>query len=984
MIKKINVKVDTMNRKINTICFIFLLFFMICAVSAADNENETLQSIEQPDPNQDLSKLSVENVDENIIISSTSDEKLSVVNENNTILKATSTVKKEKVTLKAPDVKMHYKDGTKFKVTIKDKNKKAINKAKIKITINGKSYSKTTDSKGTASIDLNLNSGSYTAVTSFAATNKYEAQSIKSKITIKSTIKCSDFTKYYTNKAAYYSTFYDKKGKLLKDTAVKFKLNSKTYSVKTSAKGVGKLNVDLKPGKYSVSVINSKTSETIKKTITIKTIIETKDLTMNEGDKKKFTVKILNSNGKLSPNKKVSIKVNGKTYTKTTNKTGIASLDINLKAGNYSITTEYLGIKHTNKIVVKSVIKEILKPSNYTHTTLIPNYVNITNTFNVGINSSVNGVIKLPKNEIFTIQIGKNSYSFTTGTSYENVITLGYKSYLIPFDGSGLKSDINKNNLKGNGILISKVKDYTQIEFRSQTTNNTELLGVYADKGLQNSETINYLKNDEIVAKVNFRTESFNELALKYSLSRLYGKYVSDFNSETYDKITNHNTELIKYSNTGKPVTLSYFGNFITGPCPKEDILTKFSINGSEELEKSETISYGLADNYRKTYGFEVLQAFSIINEKITKEKLEKWVSLNNLYLDRFGVMNVYGMHLASLETAWLADSYADKYSQEFNVSWKRNKTVTVLGGINLDDTYLNILNADMGMDVNGDSKNIALFRLINSMNLPNIEDYSLSEVAKRFWENTTNSFDNVLNAISKNNFSIVQLGEMMYVFSQDNTKSAIVLNSTSGIANVILTQGNNTYKGSLLCTSRDCCSVGIMPKDIILGIRTTIKSFTPNMNEVNNLINKIHPFSVLMQKFVPLILGKTLSGASAACAGLFSTMVSVQTIGTYYRDNMVNKNDWYKVMDSVTFTRPGYLQGKKIYNIPNKNGHNDYIEVKINNDLTLDRDNAVYISNGNTKKLNKSETYKYFSDEYWSPISMPTKYWDKSWKVNK
>ena len=59
-----------------------------------------------------------------------------------------------------------------------------------------------------------------------------------------------------------------------------------------------------------------------------------------------------------------------------------------------------------------------------------------------------------------------------------------------------------------------------------------------------------------------------------------------------------------------------------------------------------------------------------------------------------------------------------------------------------------------------------------------------------------------------------------------------------------------------------------------------------------------------------------------------------------------------------------------------------DYIEVKINNDLTLDRNSAIYISNGKTKLLNKKETYQYFSEDYWTPFSMPTKYWDKSWKV--
>ena len=94
----------------------------------------------------------------------------------------------------------------------------------------------------------------------------------------------------------------------------------------------------------------------------------------------------------------------------------------------------------------------------------------------------------------------------------------------------------------------------------------------------------------------------------------------------------------------------------------------------------------------------------------------------------------------------------------------------------------------------------------------------------------------------------------------------------------------------------------------------------------------------------------------------------------------MVDEKDWYSCMDMFTFTRPGYYQGKKIYNIPNEKGGFDYIEVKINDDLSLDRDNALYISEGNTRKLNKSETYNYFTEDSWTPFNMPTKYWDKSW----
>ena len=84
--------------------------------------------------------------------------------------------------------------------------------------------------------------------------------------------------------------------------------------------------------------------------------------------------------------------------------------------------------------------------------------------------------------------------------------------------------------------------------------------------------------------------------------------------------------------------------------------------------------------------------------------------------------------------------------------------------------------------------------------------------------------------------------------------------------------------------------------------------------------------------------------------------------------------------MDKITFTRPGYLQSKKVYNIPNKNSGYDFIEVKIKSDMSLDRENAIYISNKNTRQLTKEETYEYFSEDYWTPFSMPKKYWDKSW----
>lgn len=964
-----------------------LFFLLISAVNATDRNNETLENINQPDPNQEICN------EEKLQISINSNEVLSKSVENENVLSATSSTSKTeskspikktvvpsklKITMKAPNVKMHYKDNTKFKVTLKDNTKKAMKNTKVKITINGETYTKKTDSKGTASISLNFKSGTYNVVSTYEGSSFYAKKSITSKVTIKSTIKCSDLTKYYKNTAAYYSTFYDKKGKLLKNTAVKFKLNSKTYSVKTDKKGVGKLTIDLKPGKYSITSKNPKTTESITKTITIKSPIETKDMTMNDGDTNKFNVKILDCYGKASPNKKVTLKTNGKTYTLTTDKNGLASLSIDFEPGKYSITTEYDGLKNTNQITINKVIKH----SQFSHQTLIPNYVNVTVPYvfhnsAYSLKTGVDGIIRMSKNEVYTIQISETKGYLFTQSQIPGVdsIVIGYKTHLVPFDGSGVKSDFNKANLKGDGILISTGVNYTTIEYRSSTTENSELFGVYMDKGLQNSETLTYIQNNKIKAIVNFYTYNYDELGLQYNLAKFYGKSIYDFNYKSYDEITDNNANSIKFAATGESVTFNYFGRSIVGYLSKEDIITKFIAEGKEELEKAETISYGLGEKYRATFGFEVLQSYAILTEKVSKNIVEKWTLKSSAYLSRLGIMNIYGMFMASLETAWIADELANQYVKDFSVSWKRGNAAIILGGINLDDTYLHILNADMGMKVTGANDNVALFKFMNSINLANIEDYVLQIASNRYGDNTNNSLNNVFTSIANKNFSITQLGEMIYVFGDNN--SAIALNTTNGVSSVIISNGKSVYKGSSIHTKEDCCSVCNLANDFTNGVK---KALALGINGINNLISKNRPLSMLAYYGLKTVLGKVLTGASSVALGLFNTMAIIQAAGVTYREGIVDEKKWHGVMDTYTFTRSGYLQGKKVYNIPNKNGGYDYIEVKINNDLTLDRTTAKYISKETTKQLTKEETYQYFSEDYWTPFSMPPKYWDKSW----
>ena len=977
-----------MNIKINTICFIILLFLLVGAVSAADNNNETLEkTIEQPDD--DICPTGVD--DENILKASNENNvKLEKcingtdkLEKSKTALSSLTYAAPKKITIKASDMKIHYKDGSKFTVTVKDSSKKAVKKIKLDFTINGKTYTKTTDSKGKASLTLNLNSGKYTIYTTFHGSSKYYATFIKKTITVKSTIKSSNLVKYYKNKAAYYSTFYDKNGKLLKNTAVKFKLNGKTYSVKTNKKGVAKLNIDLKPGIYSISSINSKTSETASNSISIHSILYTYDLTMDENDGSKFLVKVLNSNGKVSPNKIVTLKVNGKTYTPKSNSNGIATQVIDLPRGQYTITTEYEGLINTNTITVNKGLTH----SSFSHIVQIPDYVNVTVPYafhNAAytLKTGSDGIVKLPKTDVFAIHISETEHYVFSKLPLPDVdsYTLDYKTYLVPFDGSGVKSDYNKDNLKGNGILISKITNYTQIEFRSATEYDSDMFGILMNQHIDDIEIFTYLQNDMIKARILFYTNYFDELGLRTNLGKLYDKNSYQIGFNNYVQLTNGNTDLIKFTKTQETVKYTNNTNRIYPIITSEDINTKFIVNGIEELEKTETISYGHDELYQPLRGFEVLQSYAIINDMVTEQTIDKWLKLNSGYLDKIGISTCYGMFLSGLETAWIADEIANAYSKEYNVTWDRKKTTTILGGINSDKTYIHILNADMGMTVNGNDENsVKLFKLVNSLGLPELENIALSPINEVFSENSTNSLGNIFRDF--NSISLI-FAEDLALIQMENSTTSIIINQTTGVVNVIMNDNGFFYKGATVKTTSDCCSCNQITTKIVKKLSDqAFRAFVTNPITYSYVKNYGYEIGLLAHKTIPYALsaaGVSASGLAGLSLGVLGFALKLQDIGTAYRSQQ-DKKDWHGLMDTVTFTRPGLFQQKKVYNIPNKSGGYDYVEVAIKKDFSLDRENAVYISNGNVKKLTKQETYNYFDDDYYSLCNIPPKYW-KNW----
>ena len=256
------------------------------------------------------------------------------------------------VILNAPDVKMIYHDGTRFTSTLTDKKGNPIRDAAIEITINGRSYDKITDEKGSVSLGLNLDSGIYSVVVKFKGLLNYTPITKHANVTIEPTVKGLDVVKMFRNSTQYYAIFTDSQGNFLKNKNIQFNINGVFYTRTTNDKGIAMMNINLNPGKYVITSKNLVTGEQSGNNITVKSLIVQKDLTKHYLNASKFQTTIYNKDGSLAVNKEVTFNINGVLYTRKTDSKGAASLAINLRPGEYIITTMFDGLSIGNKVKV--------------------------------------------------------------------------------------------------------------------------------------------------------------------------------------------------------------------------------------------------------------------------------------------------------------------------------------------------------------------------------------------------------------------------------------------------------------------------------------------------------------------------------------------------------------------------------------------------------------------------------------------------------
>ncbi len=249
-------------------------------------------------------------------------------------------------------------------VFLKDAKGNPINGVNVTIDIGGNKYSITT-SNGKAGLKIKLDPKKYGVKLSYAGDEIHDSASKSFNLNV---VKNQPYFKYNSKISTLnYLTVYLKDGayKPIANKKITIKIGSTKYTRTTDSNGRARVYVKKLPGKYKVKLYYKGNAiySAVSKSYTLKvvkkaTAFTVKNTTVVKG--KYLYVYLKDANGKALKNKKVTIRLNGKKYVKTTNSNGRVSLKVSLKAGSYKVKLYYSGSKYY-KAKSKSLTMNVVK-----------------------------------------------------------------------------------------------------------------------------------------------------------------------------------------------------------------------------------------------------------------------------------------------------------------------------------------------------------------------------------------------------------------------------------------------------------------------------------------------------------------------------------------------------------------------------------------------------------------------------------------------
>lgn len=257
-------------------------------------------------------------------------------------------------------------DGS-IAINVVDENGRVIANADLTVTINDKEYKATTDSEGVAKIyPADIDVGEYKVDIRISGKNVIYASSDSIKILPSSTVSsiiAQNIKRAVNSNIEFEARLFDSSGNPLNAKKIVFILNGNEYEVVTDALGYAVFKNSLVPGKYLITVQNPATSEEITRSIEIVNRISgNKNVNVDYSYSATYKVRVFADDGNpCKAGENVVFKIDGKNAkTVKTDANGYATLKIKdnkLLVKTHTITAEYKGVKVSNKLVVKQILK---------------------------------------------------------------------------------------------------------------------------------------------------------------------------------------------------------------------------------------------------------------------------------------------------------------------------------------------------------------------------------------------------------------------------------------------------------------------------------------------------------------------------------------------------------------------------------------------------------------------------------------------------
>lgn len=351
-----------------------------------------------------------------------------------------------------------------------------------------------TDSNGKLYFSINLNPGVY----DITLTNLNDGFSKINKVTVLSTIQGNNLVKYYKNESQFYATILNGTGHYATHTPIEINIHGVIYTKVTDSTGKAKMNINLNPGIYILTVKNTLDGLQMSYTVEVLSTIIGSTFTKFKSEAKAFTVTILNGVGNPLNGATVSFNINGVFYSRTTNSNGIASLNINLQTGSYINTASFNGLNMGYNIYVYHDMVH-----NETNPLLIPvqKYIQKNDWYSIKLTEN-NGLPMSGKS--ITIKINPGTYTYTATTNRDGIanfrLNLNPGTYNITASYNNVKkSRIMHISSANNGLetvitpLTTAVKkgDYFQVKLTNKN-NGAVLSGqniIFYANGIEYTKT---------------------------------------------------------------------------------------------------------------------------------------------------------------------------------------------------------------------------------------------------------------------------------------------------------------------------------------------------------------------------------------------------------------------------------------------------------------------------------------------------------------